>query len=310
MSDVRTRDEALTAIDRALARWRAEAADMLAQAMSAAGEAQAAGEAETRRRAQQVATLQAQLRALSSTDSQSAQALRAQIQRQLVHAEQSLEAARQATRRIAGIACQVSRLQRSHARTAEVSVCAARADLAGRVTALGAYRAATAGGAIAAGVARAAGISGVPRAAGVPAALAPGAAVPSALGSAGWLAVRGLTDIDVAEVDFADNPITGSFGRGGHTRADYRWAMTTWDQVVRPGLDRGMSRDDFAARDAARGASPPRRTADVYDMFLGSDPIRVERGAGETLDVIDGRHRLVVACELGITHLPAHVTGL
>jgi hypothetical protein len=113
----------------------------------------------------------------------------------------------------------------------------------------------------------------------------------------------------VAKVEFADNPITGSFGRGGHARADYRWAMTTWDQVVRPGLDRGMSRDDFAARDTARGASPPRRTADVYDMFLGSDPIRVERGAGETLDVIDGRHRLMVACELGITRLPAHVIG-
>ena len=105
---------------------------------------------------------------------------------------------------------------------------------------------------------RAAGASGV-------AALAAtaGSAAPSAAGSAGWLADRGLTDIGVAEAGFADNPITGSFGRAGRTEPDYRWAMTTWDQVVRPGLDRGMSRDDFAARDAARGATPPRRTADV-----------------------------------------------
>jgi hypothetical protein len=85
--------------------------------------------------------------------------------------------------------------------------------------------------------------------------------------------------------------------------------VTTWDQAVRPGLDRGMSRDDFAARDAARGATSPRRTVDVYDMFLGTDPIRVECRSDGTLNVINGLHRITVAQELGITHLPASVAG-
>lgn len=310
MPEVRTRDEALAAIDRALTQWQAEAADGLDQAMAAADRAHTAAEAETTRRAQRVAVLQARLRELSRADSQQVQALYAQIQRELADAEQSLEAARRATWRIAEVTRQVARLQRSHARTAESSVSAARADLASRVTALDAYRAAGARIAIAAG------IMGVSSIAGASAAPAPAlaatarSAAPSAAGSAGWLADHGLTDIDVAEAGFADNPITGSFGRGGRTRADYRWAVTTWDQVVRPGLDRGMCRDDFAARDAARGSTPPRRTADVYDMFLGTGPVRVERLADGRLNVIDGRHRLAVAGELGVTHLPAAVTGL
>ena len=128
-------------------------------------------------------------------------------------------------------------------------------------------------------------------------------------GAAPWLAGNKLTDLDVAQVSFADNPITGTFGRGGLTRADYRWAVSTWDEVVRPGLDRVMTRNDFAARDTAGGAPPLRRTADVYDMFLGSDPIRVERRPNGSISVINGRHRLQVAGELGITRLPANWGG-
>jgi hypothetical protein len=70
-----------------------------------------------------------------------------------------------------------------------------------------------------------------------------------------------------------------------------------------------MSRDDFAARDGTRGAPPFRRTADVYDMILGSDPLRVEQRADGTLNVINGRHRIEIARELGVIHLPAAVTG-
>jgi hypothetical protein len=311
--EVRTRDEALTAIDRALTQWQGETVGVLDQAMAAADRAHVAAEAETTRRAQRVAVLQARLRELSRAGSQQVQALYAQIQRELVDAEQSLEAARRATWRIAEITRQVARLQRSHTRTAESSVSATRADLASRVTALDAYRAAGTRIPIAAGVAGMSSIAGViggADASAVPAlAATAGSAAPSAAGSSGWLADRGLTDIDVAQAGFADNPITGSFGRGGRTRADYRWAVTTWDQVVRPGLDRRMCRDDFAARDAARGSTPPRRTADVYDMFLGTGPVRVERMADGRLNVIDGRHRLAVARELGVTHLPAAVTG-
>jgi hypothetical protein len=305
MSEIRTRDEALIAIDRALMQWAAEAGGTLAQAVAAADKTHTAAEAETSRRAQRVATLEALLSTLGPDDPQ-----RAQVQRDLVRAQRSLEAARRATQRIAEVARQVARLQHSHVQTAEVSVSAARADVSRRVTALDAYRAAHSGdgSAAVAGIVSSA-LSAVGTAGAAALAAMTTSPSSSALGGPTWLVGCGLADIDVAKADFADNPITGSFGRGGLTRADYRWAVTTWDQVVRPGLDRGMSRDDFAARDQTRGAPPLRRTADVYDMILGSDPIRVERRADGTLDVINGRRRIEIARELGVSHLPAAMTG-
>jgi hypothetical protein len=308
MTEIRTRDEALAAIDHALAQWLDGAAAVLTEAMAAASGAAATAEAQVSRRAQRVAVLEAQLRSLPS-DSPA----RAQIQRELGRAHESLRAGRDAARRISNVASQIAILLRTQSQVAGAQVTAARADLARRVKELGAYRAA--GGGSAAVVTAAAGalgglaiaVTGATSAA-ARAALGATAEAP-AEGGAAWLATGGLSDFDIAEADLADNPVTGSFGRGGLGRADYRWALTTWDQVVRPGLDRGMTRNDFAARDAARDAPPLRRTADVYDMFLGSDPIRVERRPDGTLDVINGRRRIEIAADLGLTTLPAVLAG-
>lgn len=119
----------------------------------------------------------------------------------------------------------------------------------------------------------------------------------------------GLTSVSLDQVDFSDNPILDGFTSGGLTKADYRWAVETWAQVVGPGHERGMGRDEFAAWDTAHGATPPRSTAEVFDLFLRDDRIRISRRPDGTFDVIGGRHRIEVARELGITHLPAEVHG-
>ena len=109
-------------------------------------------------------------------------------------------------------------------------------------------------------------------------------------------------------MDFSDNPIIGAFGRGDAGLADYRWSVETWESVVRPGLNRGLDRSAFEQRDQARRASPLRRTADVFDLFLGdSDQIVLSRRADGRYDVVNGRHRIQVARELGISVLPARV---
>ncbi|MGQ0678807.1 MAG: hypothetical protein ACT4OM_03980 [Actinomycetota bacterium] len=125
----------------------------------------------------------------------------------------------------------------------------------------------------------------------------------------------GLTDLDVSSADLDDNPILdddrsqGVFGKGGLSRADYRWAVQTWDDIVGPGVAAGKTREDFAERDARSNAQQLRRTADIYDMFLGSDRIRVDRRPDGSLDVVNGRHRLLIARELGIKTLPGQVSG-
>lgn len=286
MTEVRTRDQALAAIDDGLARWAETAADLLARAMATVGAAQAEAEAEVSRRSRRVTQLTDLLAVLAAEDK-----LRPVVVADLARAKESLAAAQRASAKLTEVAARTAALQRSHAVNTTGFVEAARANLALRGAELGAYRAAGAG--------LSGRLDGPTRAGG--GGLQPGAAP--------WLAGNKLTDLEVAQASFADNPITGKFGRGGLTRADYRWAVSTWDEVVRPGLDRGMTRDDFAARDTAGGAPPLRRTADVYDMFLGSDPIRVERRPDGSISVINGRHRLQVAGELGITRLPASWGG-
>jgi len=119
----------------------------------------------------------------------------------------------------------------------------------------------------------------------------------------------GLTSVPLDQVDFSDNPILDDYTGGGLTKADYRWAVETWAQVVGPGHQRGMGRDEFAAWDIAHGAMPPRSTARVFDLFLGSNRIKISRRLDGSFDVIGGRHRIEVARELGITDLPAEVHG-
>lgn len=279
MAEVRTRDEALAATGQALGRWLSNAAGVLVQAAAAAEGAVDAAEREVRHKASQVSALNALLKA--PHDEHESRALHAKLR----EAQGAHRVACQAAQQIAAIRSRVNALQRSHAQSAEATVSAARADLLRRASELGSYRSVGGGG----GGGASAGSPG-----------------PSG-GGGSWMSSMGLSSIDVGSVDFSDNPIQGEFGRGGATRADYRWAVQTWDEIVGPGVEKGMTRDDFVARDTARGAPPRRRSADVYDMFTGDDRIRLSRRVDGSFDVIGGRHRLAVARELGIKSLPGQV---
>lgn len=302
MAEIRTRDEALAAVDTALAQWAEASAEVLARAMTSAGAAQSEADAQVSRRAQRVSELIDALAGLRDDEP-----LKAVIEGGLVRAKESLETGKRAAAGIASVAARVAALQRSQGRNSRAFVEAARTDLTRRGGELGAYRQAGVG---TAGPLGRFGRGGAARPlGGVALGGAAGRASDGGAGHSSWLAARGFADVDVALADYSDNPIVGRFGRGGLTRADYRWAVTTWDEVIRPGLDKGMTRDNFAARDAARGARPPRSYAEVYDMFLGRDPIQIDRRPDGTLHVGSGRHRIEIARELGVTRLPAKWGG-
>ena len=298
MAEIRTRDEALTAVDAALAQWAEVSAEVLARAMTSAGAARSEADAQVSWRAQRVSGLIDVLAVLRDDEPQ-----KAVVAADLVSAEESLKTGERAIAAIADIAARIAVLQRSQVRNSQAFTEAGRADLARRGGELGAYRQAGAGTAGLLGGSN----GGV--AAPTPGGYAVGKASDRGAGGASWLADRGFADVNVALADYSDSPIVGKFGRGGLTRADYRWAVTIWDEVIRPGLDRGMTHDDFAAKDAARGARPPRSYAEVYAMFLGQDPIQIDRRPDGTLHVASGRHRIEVARELGVTRLPAKWGG-
>jgi hypothetical protein len=117
-----------------------------------------------------------------------------------------------------------------------------------------------------------------------------------------------IVDVLIEQADFADNPILDGFQRGGADISDYRWAVETWETTVRPGVLAGKTREDFARRDEELGQqSGFRRSAGVYDMFLGDDPVQFSRRADGRLDVASGRHRVAIARQLGLTHLPGRL---
>lgn len=284
MTGVRTRDEAIASVDRALQAWSTEVTALLTQARAIAHAAKDAAERVVRQCATGVAAAEAVLAAAGDDERRGRHA-------DLVRAREAHEQARRASVRVGDVAAQVARLSRSHSTGTTPQVAAARAQLSAMSRALEGYRAG--GGSLTGGGAG-------------------GRARVAADGSP--LTGLGLTELDVSAADLDETPVldddrsADKFGKGGLRRADYRWAVQTWNDTVGPGVAGGKSREDFAARDTRSNARPLRRTADVYDMFLGTDRIRADRRPDGTLNVVNGRHRLLIARELGITRLPGEVS--
>ncbi len=278
MTPVRTREEALALVASALAKFDEQVGGLLTQATAVAAGAvqQAAGV---------VRRCETKVRALEAALAAAEEAKRRRMQAELIQAREQLNQARLAHRRVADVSEGARTLQRSYAQQCSPIVAAGRGHLAGRVGAVREYL--SGGGASGGGGGSAGAGSG---------------------GLGAVLAGLGMTSVSVTAADLDDTPIKDGFTRGGLSRGDYRWAVQTWNDTVGPGVARGMTRDDFAARDNREPPAPPlRRTADVYDIFLGSEAIRADRRPDGSLNVINGFHRLQIARELGIKDLPGRV---
>lgn len=117
-----------------------------------------------------------------------------------------------------------------------------------------------------------------------------------------WAAERGIEEFDVGSPDYSDNPIREDWGEHALSKDDYIWAATSWRDVVRPGLDRGLTQVDFAAMDDQSGAPPLRRHAAIYEMYV-DDPIALSQGSDGRWTVNSGRHRVEAARLIGDTRL-------
>lgn len=283
MAGVRTRDESLVLLDAGFAAWQTDATGIWLQAAARLAAAVGEVDSELRSRGSRVKALEARLSAAKAGDDST------QLEREIDSARMSQLGAYQALRSLQDVQQQFRAAHRRALSDLEAIVPAARADLRRRLSDISSYRSiGTAGSGAGSG-----GSTGTQNGS-----------------SADVWTSRGIQLVDTAAIDFTDNPVIGSVERDGASLADYRWAVETWDTVVRPGVERGMTRDELVARDNERGAGPRRRTADVYDMFLGdkTNRIRVSRRPDGTYDPQNGRRRTTVARQLGISSLPAEVT--
>jgi hypothetical protein len=117
------------------------------------------------------------------------------------------------------------------------------------------------------------------------------------------LTARGLELVDVSSFDFEDNPIGDWNKSEGEENA--RWAVERWNDSIAPGIAAGATRADFEDYDNRTGAPERRRLANVWDMFLGGDPIKSGGiGPNGKMTVTGGRHRIQAALSAGIRFLP------
>lgn len=124
----------------------------------------------------------------------------------------------------------------------------------------------------------------------------------------GALADRGMALIPTDQCSFTNNPIT-SWAKTA--KSDIMWACETWETKIAPAFAGGVDREAWEAKDRDNGVEPVsmRRSAGVWDTFLGNDPIVVRPQADGSFYVENGRHRVQAFQELGIKHLPARIAG-
>lgn len=282
MARIETRDEAVAAVRGSLVTWGSDIVGALTQGSARIDAAIVAAEAELAQARHQLSAAEAAL--ANASDS----ARRDRLDHDIRRSEDRLIRVESVVRSLRLSGVQFEALVRKITSATSATVPRAAADLTRRLSNLERYRAT---GSLVLGS-------------------APGATSrqATATSSSSLLEQFGLSDVAVSDLDTSDNPIQGSFGRGDTTRADYRWAVETWHSVVRPAVERGADRSYFEQRDRDRSAPPRRRSADVFDLFLGTtDRIVVSRRGDGSLDVVNGRHRIEVARELGVVHLPATV---
>lgn len=279
MANTATTPEALAELRSVLRAFATTAVGVATQTSAAAGAVVSEAEKAVRARSAKKAALEAALRAAKPKE-------RARLQRELQLAEESLQAARRSLSNATEAARAAQALHKRINESANTRVPRASESLGRKLDALSDYRA-------------------------VPSPGSAGVTSPSdsAVGDIGY-GVEGIVDVPIENATFDDNPIKDGYHRGGADISDYRWAVETWDTVVRPGVLAGKTREDFERRDNEMGRySGFRRTTGVYDMFLGDDSIHFSRRADGTLDVASGRHRVEIARQLGLTHLPGRLHG-
>jgi hypothetical protein len=117
---------------------------------------------------------------------------------------------------------------------------------------------------------------------------------------------RGVIDVPVGALQKPDD-ITGPGDFQKVTMLEMEGGYNKL-AAMKPAIDSGIGResDYWRAVDDSRNLQYQEGYQRVYDAFYGGDAIRVDK-VGNAYDVINGRHRIWLAHEMGLSSIPVHV---
>ena len=116
---------------------------------------------------------------------------------------------------------------------------------------------------------------------------------------------RGIQDVPVANLAQPDG-VSGPEDFDHHISYEDAMRATRRYQKMQPLIAQGYTGDDFSAEDEAAGVPYEQGKRRVYDLYHGSQPIRVLKD-GAQYEAESGRHRVYAAKEVGLETVPARV---
>ncbi|MBK9697485.1 MAG: hypothetical protein IPO80_08910 [Propionibacteriaceae bacterium] len=94
----------------------------------------------------------------------------------------------------------------------------------------------------------------------------------------------------------------------GYSPDDLAWAFDAFQQVVLPALAAGEGRDYFHTLDQRAGLQGTRSYSMTYSQLIGAgDAIRLNPQPNGTYAIANGQHRVWVAAQYGVLHIPARI---
>lgn len=120
---------------------------------------------------------------------------------------------------------------------------------------------------------------------------------------------QGFAMVPLSAIDDGDSRVSGPADFSKSAPSDMEWAHSAFLDVVLPTLAAGGTLDDLRERDLREGRQGDRSCSQTFTGFLrDASAITLDR-RGDRFEVGNGFHRIWTARRLGLSAVPAKVTG-